>query len=114
MGFSLITIFAYLGAVQLATKDKANALFCSFVAVGLPYVFSIIIQWLNLTAYNLPVLPNLFSLIGIVTVSVQLIASFVVFKKIIDEENYVATVSWAIGGFILIVLLIPYVMQKIL
>jgi len=66
------------------------------------------------TGYSLPLRPNLFPIIGIVTVAVQLVVSFIVFKKIQDEEGFTATISWASGGFVIIILLIPFAIQYLL
>ena len=113
MDYGLILIIAaYLGALQLATRTNTGVLLCSFVAAGIPYAVSIIVQWIYIDAYNLPLITYIFPLTGIVTFVLQLLASFIVFKKVRDGDIS-ATIGWSIGGFILIVALIPFLVQEI-
>ena len=110
----ILIIAAYLVALQLATRTNAGALLCSFVAVGIPYIINIIILWILTNASTLPSVANLFPVTGIVTFILQLVASFIVFKKVHNEEDISATIGWSIGGFILIIILIPFIVQKIM
>jgi len=110
----ILVIAAYLGAIQLATRTNTHPLVCSLVAVGLPYIIGLIPTWVLVNAHDLPLLANLFSLVGVVTFILQLITAFIVFKKIQDEEGMPSTIAWSIGGFILILMTIPFVVQIII
>ena len=105
-GFILI-VAAYFGALQLATRTNANAFICSLVAVGLPYVIGTIVRSILMSSFDLP-------LAGIIVVVLQFIAAFIIFKKIEGEESLFTTISWSVNGFIVIIFLIPFVVQKII
>jgi len=112
MNYGLILVIAaYLAAVQLATRTNTRPLVCSLVAVGIPYIVGLIITWVAINTHDIPLLANLFPLVGVVTFVLQLIAAFIVFKKIQDEESIIATIAWSTGGFVLILMIIPFVVQ---
>ncbi len=67
-----------------------------------------------MSGYNLPIVENLFSLSSIITILIQFVVTFILFRKIRDEDGISATIGWAIGGFILIIFLIPFIIQKII
>ena len=115
MDYGLILIVAaYLSALQLATRTNIGPLVCSFIAVGVPFVLGIIIKLIITNNYSLLVFADLFTLTEVITIIVQLAVSFVVFKKIKDEEGISGTIGWAIGGFIVILFLVPFLIQKII
>jgi len=115
MDYGLILIIAaYLGALQLATRTNASPLLCSFVAVGLPYVVTMITLWILVNAQSAAVLADLFSVTGVVTVVLQFVIGFIVFRKIQNEDSISSTVGWSIGGFVVILFLIPFVVGKII
>jgi len=109
----ILIIAAYLAAIQLATRTNAGAILCSFVAVGIPYIVGLVIQWIFMDASNPIVLASLFPVTGVVTFILQLIASLIIFVKIRNDDGVSATIGWSISGFVLIVMLIPFVVQKI-
>ena len=112
MNYGLVLVIAsYLGAVQLATRTNTRPLTCSLVAVGIPYIAGLIITWVAINTHDIPLLANLFPLVGVVTIILQFIAAFIVFKKIQDEEGMLATIAWSTGGLILILMVIPFVAQ---
>lgn len=110
---AILIVAAYLAALQLATRTKAGALICAFVAVGIPYAIGII-QLIAINASGPLVISSLFPFASVLTFVLQFITGFIVFKKAQDEEGVIATASWAIGGFILIVSLIPFVVEQII
>jgi len=110
----LLIIGAYLGALQLATRTNTGALLCSFVAVGLPYIVSLVIRWIFQNSSDLTMIAGLFTFEGITTLILQLAALFVVFKKVQNQDDLVAVIGWSIGGFVVAILLIPFVVQQII
>lgn len=110
----ILIIAAYLAAIQLATRANAGAGLCSFVAVGIPYIVSLVVQWIIMGASSPLALASLFPLAGVVTFILQLIVSLFIFVKIRNDDGISATIGWSISGFVLIVMLIPFVVQKII
>ena len=109
----IITFAAFLGAIQLATRFNAGPLICSFVAVGIPYLIGFITNWIINSAHALPTIGSLFSLSSVITVVLQFFIAVIVFKKLRDEDDLPTVVGWALGGLIVIVGLIPFIVQKI-
>ena len=105
-GFILI-VAAYFGALQLATRTNAGVLVCSLVSVLLPYAIGTIVRSILMSSFDLP-------LVGIIVFILQFIAACIIFKKIEGEESLFTTISWSISGFIVIIFLIPFVIQKII
>jgi len=105
-GFILI-VAAYFGALQLATRTNAGVLVCSLAAVVLPYVIGTVVRSILMGSFDLP-------LVGIIVVMLQFIAACIIFKKIENEESLLTTISWSVSGFIVIIFLIPFVIQKII
>jgi len=110
----ILTIAAYLGALQLATRTNTSPLLCSFVAVGLPYIVTMITLWILVNAQGAAVLADLFTVTGVVTVVLQFVVGFLVFRKLQDDDSISSTISWSIGGFIVMLFLIPFVVGKLL
>ena len=115
MDYGLILIIAaYLGAVQLATRTNTGVLLCSFIAVGLPYLVGLIVKGILMNVSNLSEVAHLFSKTETITFIAQFIVAFIVFKKIRNNEDIASTIGWSIGGFLLIIMLVPFVVQKII
>jgi len=115
MDYGLILIIAaYLVALQLAIRTNTNALLCSFVAVGLPYIVNTIVLWILIQGSSAVILADLFSVTSVITFVLQLFVGFIVFKKIQNDDSIASTIGWSIAGFVVIVMLIPFVVQKIL
>lgn len=112
MNYGLILIIAaYLGAVQLATKTKAGAVACTLLAVGLPFVISIVTQ--ILLSNGAVQLNSLFTISSVATFALQFVVGLIVFKNLQNDDSIASVVGWAVGGFVVIVLLVPFVGQMI-
>jgi len=110
---TIIAIIAFVVAIQLVTRMNAGPKLGTFVAVVLPYILGIVLKWIQVNALDLPIAPNLFSPSTIVTFALQLILSYIVLRKIREEEDTTITIGWAMSGFIVIIFLVPFVVQKI-
>jgi len=110
----ILVIAAYLGALQLATRTNAKVLACAFVAVGLPYIVSLIIQWIITNSHGAGQLTDLFALSGVATFVLQFAVACMVFYKIQNDDGASSTIGWSIGGFIAVVVIVPFVVQLIL
>lgn len=101
----IITLAAFFLAVQLATRTNSNPLLPASIAVLIPYVVNLIQRYI--LGFNL------FTLSSVLTVLIQFIVAVYIFKKLRDEDNVTSTILWSVGGFILIVIVIPYVLGLI-
>ena len=104
---ALISIAAFFVAIQIATKTNAHALLPASVAVALPYIVNLILNYIRAVGFGLPILPNLFTLASTLTFVVQFILSIYIFKRIRDEDDILLTLCWGVGGAILVILAVP-------
>ncbi len=110
----IIAILAFFAAVQLAIKQNTPPLLSSLVAVGVPVIVSSVLKLINLLGWQLPILENIISLQLIVTVAIQFAISFVVFKRLRDEDGYEALLVWGVGGVIAVCFATPLIVAKLI
>lgn len=110
---ALIPLLTFLIAVQLAARFNLHSLLLAFVAVGLPYCITLLLRYVHAVGYNIPILPNLFTISSIVTVVAQFCIAIFIFKKIRDEESIAQTAAWSVGGFVVISFVIPYIVSLV-
>lgn len=106
---SIIAVAAFFVAVQLATRTAIRPLLSASIAVFIPYVVKLVVGFINATSYNLPILPNLFSVASVVTVVLQFSLAVYIFKRIQDEDSIASVLAWGVGGFLIIIVGIPAV-----
>lgn len=83
-------------------------MFGSFVAVGVPYIVSLILRLVYAVGYGLPILENLFSVRSVIVLLIQFVISFAVFKKLQNEEGYGALIGWGVIGAIVVIFVVPF------
>jgi len=110
---AIIPIAAFLIAVQLATRTNAKPLITASVAILIPYFVTLIIKYIFETSTGPVIASSLFSLSSILSVCAQFIVGLYVFKRIRDDDSITSTILWSVGGFVLIVLFIPYLVGMI-
>lgn len=108
---AIIPIAAFIVAVQVASKTKVHPLFPASVATVLPYIANLATSYIRAVGYNLPILPNLFTLASVLTFLVQFTLSLFIFQKIRDDDDITTTVLWTIGGAVLVVFAIPLIIS---
>ncbi len=114
MDYSLIiALLAFFGAVQLCNKFNVGAVLCSAVAVGIPFLVSIVLKSIYLIGYKMPLLENLFSVAALISIICQFAASVFIFRKLQSEDGYISWLGWGVGGAIVVVVLIPTVIRAI-
>jgi|GEM_PF-3859845 len=111
---AIIAVLSFLGAIKLATNSKFGPVFCSLIAVGAPFLITLITSWVFISAYDMPILENLVSIPAIIAFVIQFVLSLVLFKKLQTEDNFGTVIGWSIVGFVLIVLLVPFIIHLII
>lgn len=101
-------IIAYLVGLQLAIRSTIRPLYCALVAVGVPFLSSIVLRYIHASGGDLPILINLTTPGTLVAMLLQLGICFVVFRKLRYEEELMPTVLWGAVGFGLVVFVIPF------
>ena len=110
----LLALFSFFGAVHLSHKFGTGPVLNSIVAVGIPFGATTVIKWIYANGYGSPVWGSVFTVTGLATVGVQFAVSLFVFKRIETEEGIAAMMGWAIGGALLVVVVIPFISQTAL
>lgn len=105
----LIPIAAYLIAVQLATRTNVHPAVSTCVAILLPWLVSLTLHYIFESGYGLVNFGGLFSLYSLLLVCVQFLCGVVIFKQLRDEESVGAMLAWGVGGFVIILILLPYI-----
>lgn len=110
---ALIPIAAYLVAVQLATRTNTHPAVSTCVAILLPWLVSLALRYIFESGYGLVDLGGLFSLYSLLLVCVQFLCGLVIFKQLRDEKSIGAMLAWGAGGFVVILILLPYIAKGI-
>jgi len=110
---AIIPIATYLIAVQLATRVNTKPLITTSVAVLIPYFVTIVIRYIFESSTGPVLLTSLFSPSEILILCLQFVIGVYVFKRIRDDDSILSTTLWSVGGFVLIVLLVPYLVGMI-
>jgi len=106
---AIIPIAAYFVAMQLATRANTKPPITTSVAVLIPYFISLVIRYIFESSAGHVLVSSLFSTSSIIIVIIQFFVGLYVFKRIRDDDSITSTILWSVGGFFLIVLLIPYI-----
>lgn len=110
---SLISLLAFLAAVQFISRYEFRVLYGVLVAVGIPYAVGLVYSLIMAYGYGQPVLQTLFTPSSIAIVLLQLAIAFPIFHKIKTADDLGPTVGWSIGGLVLIMLIIPFIVSKL-
>lgn len=109
MGYSLvIALLSYIGAIQLSLKFNTRPAVATTVAVVLPTVVGLFLQYLYVTGYDLPVAENLFTVSATLVFAIQFFIAYVVFSKLQEEENILPWLAWGVAGAICIYFVVPF------
>ncbi len=115
MDYTLIIAFlAFFGALQLCNKFNVSPGLSSSVAVGVPFVVNLCLKWIYVIGYKLPLFENLFSLVTMLSVAVQFVVAFFVFRKIQSEDRLGVFMAWGVAGSIVVILGVPLVLSFLL
>lgn len=106
---ALIPLAAFFVAIQLATRANAHPLLSASVAVLIPYAVVLVVRYIFKSSGGSFAPGSLFPLSSVFSVLLQFLASVYIFKRIRDDDSIASTIAWGIGGFILVVLVIPYI-----
>lgn len=106
---ALIPIAAYVLAVQLATRSNAHPALTTSVAVLLPWVVSLVVRYIFESGYGAVSLTGFFSLHSLLLLGIQLLSGLIIFTRLRDEETIAAMIAWAVGGFVVLLFLLPYI-----
>lgn len=110
----LLALFSFFGAVQLSNKFGTGPVLNSIVAVGIPFAATTAIKWIYANGYGTPIWGSVFTIASLAVVGVQFAVSLFIFKKIETEDGIATMMGWAIGGALLVIILIPFVFQLVL
>lgn len=110
----VIMLLSFYGAVHLTIKFGIRPFYSALIATGIPYAVSQITQAIILNNYDALSWQSLFTVENIVTFAAQLTLAYVLFRKIESEEGIVASFFWALGGFFVIAMAIPFVVQQLI
>lgn len=101
-------IIAYLVGLQLAIRSTIRPLYCALIAVGIPFISSVVLRYIHASGGDLPILINLTTPGALVAMLLQLGVCFIVFRKLRHEDELMPTVLWGAVGFGLVVFAIPF------
>lgn len=107
-------IIAYLVGLQLAIRSTIRPFYCALIAVGVPFLSSVVLRYIHASGGDLPILINLTTPGTLVAMLLQLGVCFIVFQKLRHEEDLMPTVLWGAIGFGLVVLAIPLTVARFL
>jgi len=110
---AIIPLAAFFVAIQLTTRTNVNVLFSALVAALVPYLVALTVRYIIESGNGSPILSSLFSLSSVLSVLIQFIVSIYIFKRIRNEDGVASTLAWGVGGFILVVFAIPYLVGLI-
>lgn len=110
----IIALLAYFGALQLSTKFNTTPLVNTIVAVILPYLVRLVVQYIYVSGYGLPVVENLFSIQSILLVMLQFVVGYGLFYKLQNDESIGAWMAWAVFGFLVIYFALPFLVVSVL
>ena len=108
---ALIAPLAYLAAVHLSTKFNLRPISCSVLAVGLPFTVDRFLIWLSVAGHDMPIFVNVFAVDDLISVIVQLVTAWFVFKQLQLSGDYTSWLIWAIGGGLVVVYVVPKLSQ---
>ncbi len=110
---ALISLLAFLAAVQFISRYEFRVIYGVLVAVGLPYVISLVLRLVMAHGYGQPILQTLFTPSSVAIVLLQFAVAFPIFYKIKTTDDLGPTVGWSIGGLLLIVSVIPFIVSNL-
>lgn len=108
----LIAPLVFIGVARLSTHANITPRLASCLAVLPPFLLTLSVRIIYINGFQQPFWPNFITLSDIIIVSLQLVATIVIFKKLNDNDDSLFDwFLWTIGGLLLVIYAIPYLIQ---